>query len=128
VNPVVPVSWGELLDKVTILEIKSERLNDESARAKVGRELDRLSAIADEAMRVQPDVAGLKAVLKRVNETLWRIEDEIRACEAAKRFDAEFVRLARAVYQNNDERGRLKSEINRLLKSEIDEEKQYTKY
>jgi len=128
VNPVIPVSWGELFDKVTILEIKSEQLKDETARANIRRELERLSAIADEAMRVQPEAAALKAALKRVNETLWRIEDEIRTCEAEKRFDAEFVRLARAIYHNNDERGRLKSQINALLKSEIGEEKQYTKY
>ena len=126
-NPSVPVSWGELIDKVTILEIKSERLTAETALQNVRLELAALRAFAEEAMR-NPEVAALKAELKRINETLWEIEDDIRAKEAAKSFDDEFVRLARAVYHNNDERGRVKRKINVALKSDITEEKQYSAY
>ena len=75
-----------------------------------------------------PQIPGLMVKLKTVNEALWAIEDDIRGHEAQQSFDAEFIRLARAVYQNNDERGRLKREINELLGSEITDEKQYTKY
>ena len=126
-TPEVPVSWGELIDKLTILEIKSERLSSEEARANVRREYEALDKIAAAVDR-NPKVAPLRTALKRVNETLWRIEDDIRAKEAAKSFDDEFIRLARAVYHNNDERGRIKREINALLGSEIVEEKQYSDY
>ena len=126
-NPVVAVSWGELIDKVTILEIKAERLGSPEARGKVQQELASLAPAATCALSHR-GVTALKAKLKQINEMLWSIEDDIRQREAQQLFDAEFVRLARAVYHNNDERGRLKQEINRLLGSEITEEKQYTKY
>src|SRR6476646_2351274 len=103
-NPSVPVSWGELIDKVTILEIKSERLKAEPALKNVRHELAVLRPFADEALR-NDEVTALKTELKRINETLWKIEDDIRDKEAAKSFDGEFVRLARAVYYTNDERG-----------------------
>jgi uncharacterized coiled-coil DUF342 family protein len=127
-TPSVPVSWGELLDKVTILEIKRERLTSQAAVTNVRRELEQLSPFAQKAEDLHPELAGLRNELKRVNETLWQIEDDIRAKEAANSFDAEFIRLARAVYYNNDERGRLKHQINALLKSSITEEKQYSRY
>ena len=126
-TPSVPISWGELIDKLTILEIKSERLTSETARDNVRREREALAKIAA-AVEREPKLAPLRAGLKRVNETLWQIEDDIRAKEAAKSFDAGFVELARAVYHNNDERGRLKREINALLGSDIVEEKQYSAY
>ena len=126
-NPSVPISWGELIDKVTILEIKSERLTSEGALQNVRQELAALRPFADEALR-NGEVAVLKAELKRINETLWTIEDDIREKEAAKSFDEEFVRLARAVYRTNDERGRVKQKINVALKSDITEEKQYSAY
>jgi hypothetical protein len=127
-NPSVRVSWGELLDKVTILEIKSERLRSETALTNVRHELAQLAPIAMRAEGLHPKIASLKAELKRVNETLWQIEDDIRAKEAETSFDADFIRLARAVYHNNDQRGRLKQEINALSNSGITEEKQYTQY
>jgi regulator of replication initiation timing len=127
-NPSVLVSWGELIDKVTILEIKQERLTSEAALANVRHELAQLSGLAQQAASLHPEIARLKSELKHVNETLWQIEDEVRDKEAAKSFDAEFIRLARAVYHNNDARGRLKQEINILLKSSITEEKQYSRY
>jgi hypothetical protein len=126
-NPSVPVSWGELIDKVTILEIKSERLKAEAAVKNVRHELAVLRPFADEAVR-NADVAALKAELKHINETLWKIEDDIREKEAAKIFDDEFVRLARAVYYTNDERGRVKQKINQALKSDLTEEKHYSAY
>lgn len=127
-NPTVSISWGELIDRVTILEIKAERLSDKTARARVARELAGLSEMADSAAAREPRVLALKNALREVNETLWSIEDEIRQKEARQQFDADFIRLARAIYQNNDERGRLKREINSLLQSDLGEEKQYTKY
>ncbi len=126
-TPSVPISWGELIDKITILEIKAEKLSSETARANVRRELAQLVNIAS-AVEKNPGLASLRKELKHVNEALWRIEDEIREKEAAKTFDDGFIALARAVYHNNDERGRLKQAINRLLGSEISEEKQYTSY
>ena len=127
-NPSVPVSWGELLDKITILEIKSERLTSEGALANVRHELEQLSSFAGKAKELNPDIARLKSELKQINETLWKIEDDIREKEAVKCFDAEFIHLARAVYRTNDARGRLKQQINALLKSAINEEKQYSQY
>ena len=126
-NPSVPVSWGELVDKLTILEVKSERLSSETARANVRRELAMLAAIA-QRVEAEPKLAPLRAALKQVNATLFGIEDEIRVKEAEKNFDADLIRLARAVYHTNDERARLKRSIDALLGSEIVEEKQYSAY
>ena len=126
-NPSVPVSWGELIDKVTILEIKSERLKAEAALRNVRHELAVLRPFADEAVH-NAGVAALKMELKRVNESLWQIEDDIREKEAQKCFDDEFISLSRAVYKTNDERSRIKRQINTLLQSEIVEEKQYSAY
>ena len=127
-NPSVQISWGELLDRVTILEIKGSRLRSAAATANVARELAMLQAAAAEAHRSNPGLAPLKKELAAVNELLWEVEDKIRAKEAAKQFDPEFVELARAVYINNDKRADLKRQINRLMNSELIEEKQYTTY
>jgi hypothetical protein len=127
-TPLAPVSWGELLDKISILEIKAERMTAPAALANVRSELAQLNEIAREVSEKGPDLAALRASLKRINEALWQIEDDIRAKEAAGEFDARFIDLARAVYRNNDERGRLKREINRLLGSGLVEEKQYAAY
>jgi hypothetical protein len=124
-TPMVPVSWGELLDKITILEIKSERMEDAAKRANVVTELTLLSGIAG-AARAQ--AAALTADLKAVNEALWEIEDQIRDKELAQAFDAEFVRLARAVYVTNDQRAELKRQINQKLGSRLVEEKSYKPY
>jgi len=125
--PLVPVSWGELLDKITILEIKRVRLRSPDAVANTERELAALRALL--AGLDAPEVlSGLRHALAQVNEQLWSIEDAIRAKEAAGDFGAEFVALARSVYRQNDERGRIKRAINQLLGSELTEEKQYTPY
>lgn len=124
----VPVSFGELLDKIAILEIKAERIRDEAKLANVRRELEALQATwaAHPASRL--DIAALRAALKAVNERLWVIEDDIRMKEKAQAFDAEFVRLARAVYFENDERAKVKKDINLALGSTYVEEKSYSDY
>jgi tetratricopeptide (TPR) repeat protein len=126
--PSVPVSWGELFDKVSILEIKSERLTASSQRANVDRELSALAPATAEIADAPAELAALRADLKSVNTRLWEIEDAIRAKEAAQTFDTEFVELARSVYRTNDERGRIKRRINELLGSTLLEEKQYHAY
>ncbi|WP_207101096.1 DUF6165 family protein [Paracoccus shandongensis] len=120
--PLAPVSWGELLDKITILEIKADRITDPAARANVARELALLRKIAAPVLP-QPGLAPLMDGLRRVNRALWEIEDAIRVHEAAARFDAGFIALARAVYQTNDERAALKRQVNALLRSDLVEEK-----
>jgi hypothetical protein len=126
--PTIEVSWGELIDKITILEIKEERIRSETSVANVHNELAVLMSIAHDALSKGHRLASLKKQLKSVNEALWEIEDTIRAKEAAKSFDKEFIELARSVYMNNDKRGELKREINVLLDSNFGEEKQYTPY
>ena len=124
----VPVSAGELVDKVTILEIKSERINDASKLVNVRRELAGLAAIVDPMLKANTGLAPLKSSLRKINETLWQIEDDIRDCERRKEFGAPFVELARGVYRNNDRRAQLKREIDQLLGSELTEEKSYQAY
>ena len=125
--PQVPISWGELIDKVTILEIKTERLPTSEARANAGTELQLLREIAGPALGNGP-ITTLAARLKVLNEKLWEIEDGIRDHERAGDFGAGFVELARAVYKHNDERGRVKREINLALGSSLIEEKSYRPY
>jgi uncharacterized protein DUF6165 len=127
-TPIVQVSWGELIDKMTILEIKEQRLTSPEAVANVRRELATLVSVAHDILLQRPDLASIKKQLRSVNEALWDIEDKMRAKEAAKSFDQQFVDLARSVYLNNDKRGNLKRQINALLDSELVEEKQYTPY
>jgi hypothetical protein len=124
----VPVSPGELLDKVTILRIKSQRMSDAAKLANVRIELKVLEETWAASAYAKADVAADVNALLEVNERLWVIEDEIRDKERAKEFDAEFVRLARAVYVVNDERAAVKRRINVNLGSTIVEEKSYASY
>lgn len=124
----VPVSFGELLDKIAILEIKSERISDPAKLVNIRRELDALNATWQQAPASRVDIAAARGALRAVNERLWVIEDDIRLKEKAQAFDAEFVRLARAVYFENDERARIKREINLALGSAYVEEKSYQDY
>jgi hypothetical protein len=124
--PHVPASWGEVIDKITILEIKVERLSAAAARRNAAHELALLRA--ELATDVPPGLAALRGKLVEVNGRLWETEDAIRRKEAGQEFDAEFIALARAVYRCNDERSRIKRAINELLRSEIIEEKQYVGY
>jgi hypothetical protein len=119
---------GEFLDKLTILEIKSERMSDAAKLANVRRELELLRETWAASPLSTRDVAALVAQLKGVNESLWEIEDRIREKEAAKAFDAEFIELARSVYRTNDRRAAIKRELNVALGSEILEEKSYQAY
>jgi hypothetical protein len=122
--PAVPVSWGELLDKLTILDIKRERIARAEALAHVERERALLAAAAAEVMQVD-GLAGLIAKLRRVNATLWDVEDALREQEAEAQFGPGFVALARSVYKTNDERAAIKRHINALLGSALVEEKSY---
>jgi len=124
----VEVSAGELIDKITILEIKLERIKDSSKLENVKREYETLTASRDGALETSGELNGLTAKLKAVNERLWEIEDDIRQCERDKDFGEKFVELARAVYVTNDDRSRLKREINELLGSALIEEKSYAAY
>jgi len=120
-----PISPGELLDKLTILRIKSARICEPAKLANVRAELALLEAAWREARPSASDLREEETSLARVNEALWGIEDALRACEAAQRFDAEFVSLARSVYQRNDERAALKRRVNEKLGSALVEEKSY---
>jgi len=124
----VQTSPGEFLDKLTILEIKTERISDPAKLANVRRELDQLRAAWAASPLAGRDVARLVAELKAVNVTLWEIEDRIRGQEAEQRFDDEFVQLARSVYFTNARRTALKRELNLALGSDLLEEKSYTQY
>lgn len=124
----VPVSAGELVDKVTILEIKSERITDASKVANVRRELSHLSGILKPMLASTPALERHKAALRAINETLWQIEDDIRDCERKKDFGPRFIELARSVYRSNDKRAGAKREIDALLGSELVEEKSYASY
>ena len=123
-----PVSFGELLDKIAILQIKSERMQDAAKLANVRKELEALSATWLAHPAANHDILELRASLKAVNERLWDIEDDIRRCEQRQDFGAEFVRLARAVYHENDERAAIKKQINLALGSAYVEEKSYQDY
>ena len=124
----VPVSAGELVDKVTILEIKSERIADPAKLANVRRELAGLGEILRPMLAKTPALERSKASLRTINETLWQIEDDIRDCERRKDFGPRFVELARSVYRTNDKRAAAKREVDALVGSEIVEEKSYASY
>ena len=123
----VPVSPGEVIDKITILEIKSERIADEAKLANVRRELTLLETTWAEAAP-PVDIQAERANLKKVNEALWDIEDAIRIEEKQRRFGERFIELARSVYVRNDERAAVKRRINEKLGSDLVEEKSYEDY
>jgi hypothetical protein len=122
----VPISPGELIDKITILEIKRERLTDPARRVNVDTDLASLVAARDRALRPSARLASLTAELKTVNLALWDVEDEIRRCEQAGDFGSRFIELARAVYHQNDRRSAIKRVMNELVGSARVEEKVYT--
>jgi hypothetical protein len=124
----VEIAPGELIDRITILEIKSERITDAAERHHVGTELALLVAARDRAVPGSAELAGLTAELKAVNEALWQIEGEIRQCEREEDFGPRFVALARSVHCTNDRRADLKRQINELLGSRLIEQKSYTSY
>jgi len=119
---------GELIDKITILEIKSARIEDRQKLANIRYELDTLANTRDRALPASDKLTRLTQQLKTVNETLWDIEDDIRRCEAQKDFGPRFIKLARAVYRTNDRRAELKKQINLLTGASIIEEKSYVAF
>ena len=122
------ISPGELIDKITILEIKRERLSDAAKLANVRYALDRLQETRSATLAAKGELGRLEAELKAVNERLWDIEDEIRDCERRSDFGAAFVALARQVYRQNDRRAALKKAIDGLYGSAMTEEKSYRAY
>lgn len=124
----VEISPGELLDKMTILEIKLERLVDPQKLTNVRLEYEGLSAVFQNSITSTEMLSELTSQLKKVNSQLWQIEDDIRELERQKSFGPEFVKLARSVYRSNDERSIVKRRINEMLDSKIIEEKSYAAY
>ena len=127
-TPLVPISWGELIDKITILEIKEVKITTNNALDNIRKELVFLSDIASNSRGVYDVISLLKNELKEVNLKLWQVEDEIREKEYSKEFDEEFINLARSVYRLNDDRANLKKNINEALFSELKEEKSYKNF
>ncbi|MCF6289257.1 MAG: DUF6165 family protein [Proteobacteria bacterium] len=123
-----PVSYGEILDKITILEIKQRNISDEKKLKNVQHELNILTTAWDSKTPSSDEITQLKEQLKQVNQSLWNIEDNIRIKESKKEFDDEFIQIARSVYYENDKRAAVKKEINLLLGSELVEEKSYQDY
>jgi hypothetical protein len=123
-TPLTPISWGELIDKVTILEIKLDKINDRSAIINIQKELNYLDEIVQKE-HIEHSIFQIKSSLKEINLKLWVVEDDIRQKELKGEFDNEFIQLARSVYKLNDERAKLKKSINQVLNSELIEEKSY---
>ena len=127
-TPLTPISWGELIDKITILEIKQINIKSISALSNINKELGYLSEIVKNSDGVSELITELKQQLLDVNKRLWQVEDEIRDKELKQEFDRIFIELARKVYRLNDERAKLKKDINQVLKSELVEEKSYKNF
>jgi len=126
-QPLIPVSWGELIDKITILEIKFAKIKDAFSIDSVKLELRLLLDILQNYPVIQELIAGQRKQLSLINSELWIIEDDIRDKDYKNEFDIKFIELARSVYRLNDERAKVKKEINLILKSEIIEIKSYSK-
>jgi hypothetical protein len=123
-----PISWGELIDKITILQIKSENLISEEAILNVQTEHSQLEAIYSRNLPINIEFKKFEEALLKINRQLWDIEDQIRDKERYKVFDDEFIQLARDVYITNDQRSRIKRQINEVFGSELIEEKSYSNY
>ena len=124
----IETSAGELLDKITILEIKKEKISDQKSLEIIDKEYSSLKDSVKKNIKISDEIKDLCSQLKEVNLKLWQIEDEIRLSEKNKKFDQKFIDLARSVYRYNDDRAKIKSKINQLSGSNIKEIKQYTKY
>ena len=124
-TPLIPISWGELIDKITILEIKQTQIKSPIALANINKELSYLNEIVENSTEVAELISDLKQQLLDVNKRLWQVEDDIRDKELKQDFDIGFIELARRVYRLNDERAKLKKSINQVLNSELIDEKSY---
>lgn len=124
----IEVGAGELIDKITILKIKTRQIKDAAKLRNIQHELEVLNQAYTKHLATSPELDGLEHELTQVNQDLWKIEDDIRACEAARDFGPNFIALARSVYIQNDRRASLKKAINELAGSSIIEEKSYTEF
>ena len=122
------ISAGELFDKISILEIKKNKIKDKNKRNIILKELSSLNETASENIEKSKSIIKLYKKLKSINLKLWKIEDDIRDCEKKNNFESKFIKLARAVYFTNDERSQIKNKINSQTKSNISEVKSYKKY
>ena len=122
------ISAGELLDKISILEIKLDKIKDKESLIEINKDYASLSETKNSSISITKDLENLTKQLKETNMKLWSIEDEKRMCEKNKDFGKKFIELARSVYLNNDKRAKIKSEINKLLGSNIKEIKKYINY
>jgi hypothetical protein len=122
----IPISLGELIDKITILEIKSKKIKNNDALNNVNKELNYLIDIYNNVINDKSEILKLKIKLNKINSKLWEVEDNLRMMELTNQFNSEFIEEARSVYKLNDKRASIKKEINILLKSEIIEEKSYS--
>ena len=122
------ISAGELLDKISILEIKLEKIEDKNNREEIKKEYKILKEIQNSSIKYEDGIKNLINSIKEVNIKLWDAEDKLRICEKNKDFGKSFIELAREIYFNNDKRSKIKSEINKILGSNIKEVKQYVKY
>jgi hypothetical protein len=127
-TPTVPVSWGELIDKITILEIKLLNIKSQNALVNINKELLFLKSILNKSEEIENIIKVPMKDLSLVNMELWRVEDDLREKESLKKFDNTFIELARKVYKLNDERSVIKRHINIMLNSELVEEKSYQGY
>ena len=127
-NLKVPISLGELIDKITILRIKFNKINSNEAQKNIRLELEKLEQILNKTMLIDSNLKNFEIKLSNINQSLWDIEDELREKEKEKNFDKKFISLARMVYFKNDERAKIKRMINKSFGSEIVEEKSYTHY
>ena len=124
----IDVSPGELIDKITILQIKADKIQDISKLENINKELELLTHSLQQSVKFTNELKSIMDELQQVNETLWVIEDKIRLHEASGKFDTDFIELARAVYKENDKRANLKRKINNTLGSGLIEEKSYSAY
>jgi len=122
------ISAGELLDKISILEIKLEKIKDKADQKEINKEYKILKEVQNSSLEMTEKLKTLLKEIKEVNLNLWNIEDKLRICEKNKDFGKIFIELARGVYLNNDKRSKIKSEINKILGSNIREIKQYVNY
>ena len=127
-NLKVPISLGELIDKITILRIKLSKINSSEAQKNISLELEKLHQVLNETKIIDTNLKNFEIKLSKINQSLWVIEDKLREKEKEKKFDKNFISLARLVYHKNDERAKIKRMINKNFGSELIEEKSYTQY
>jgi len=127
-NLKAPISLGELIDKITILRIKFNKINSNEAQKNIRLELEKLEQILNKTMLIDSNLKNFEIKLSNINQSLWDIEDQLREKEKEKKFDKKFISLARMVYFKNDERAKIKRMINKSFGSELVEEKSYTQY